>query len=109
MNVCKAFDMDDENERYDHLRRTMMLEDFGDRCSGHFLHTWDDGHRYLCRCPECDALILVQVSELHSRDDTYYKDFFAVSSRDEAIGLNERYDGWQIEREYTGKKIYLTF
>lgn len=109
MHICKAFEMKDPNEQYHHLTRLIKLEEFGDYCNGHYLHTWDDGHRYLCKCPACNALLLVQVSEFHAYDDAYYKDFFAVASREEAIALNEQYDGWQIEREYTGRKIHRTF
>lgn len=109
MKTCKAFDMTDRREIYEHLHKLEKLEEFGDSCNGHDLYTWDDGHRYLCRCPECDALILVQFSEFHASDDSYYKDYFAVASREEAIALNERYDGWQIEREYKGKRIFRTF
>ena len=109
MKICKAFDMTDRNEQYNHLRQLIKLEDFGDYCNGHYLHTWDDGHRYLCKCPECDALVLVQFSEFHAYDDSYYKDYFAVSSREETISLNEKYDGWRIEKDYKGKRIYKTF
>jgi len=109
MNICKAFEMKDRNEQYNHLSHLIKLEDFGDYCNGHYLHTWDDGHRYLCKCPECNAFILVQFSEFHGYDDAYYKDFFAVESRKEAVLLNEKYDGWQIEKDYKGRKIFKAF
>ncbi len=109
MNICKAFKMNDKIEQYNHLSQLVKLEEFGDYCNGHYLHTWDDGHRCLCKCPECDALILIQISEFHGYDDSYYKDYFAVSSREEAVSLNKKYDGWQIEKEYDGKRIYRTF
>ena len=101
--------MDGREEQYEHLRKLIKLEDFGDYCNGHYLHTWDDGHRYLCICPECDALVLVQFSEFHGCEDSYYKDFFSVSSREEAIFLNENYDGYEIENNWDLKRIYKTF
>ena len=109
MKICKAFLMEDEREQREHLRKIEKIEEFGDSCNGHDLYTWDDGHRYLCRCKECDALILVQFSEFHSRDDRYYKDYFHVESREEAIEANEKYDGYQIERESNLKRIFRTF
>lgn len=109
MKTCKAFKITDPVEQEKHLHKIVKIEDFGDYCNGHYLHTWDDGRRYLCRCPECDALILVQFSEFHACEDSYYKDYFPVESREEAISLNERYDGWQIERDYEGQRIFRTF
>lgn len=109
MKICKAFNMKDGLEQTEHLSKIETIEDFGDYCSGHYLHTWDDGHRYLCRCPECEALILVQFSEFHAYDDAYYKDYFHVNSREEAIELNEKYDGYEIEKEYELKHIFRTF
>ena len=109
MNRCKAFDMTDRYEQAEHLRGLVPVEDYGDTCNGHDLYTWDDGYRRLCRCPECNALVLVQFSEFHGRDDSYYKDYFHVNSRDEAIALNEKYDGWQIERESGVEHIFRTF
>ena len=106
---CRAFKMHDYRKRLKHLRHLEFIEDFGDYCNGHYLHTWDDGHRYLCRCKKCNALVLVQVSEFHGYGDDYYKDYFPVASREEAIELNEKYDGWQIETVYQGKKIYTSY
>lgn len=47
--------------------------------------------------------------EFHGFDgaDSFYQDFFPVNSREEAVELNEKYDGFQIETEYTGKKFFL--
>lgn len=109
MNICKAFEMSDRNKQLEHLQQLVKIENFGDYCNGHYLYTWDEGYRCLCKCPECDALILVQISEFHGYEDSYYKDYFAVKSRNEAITLNELYDGWQIEKDYKGKKIFRSF
>ena len=106
-NVCKAFEMSDKDKQREHLRKLEIIEHFGDMCNGHCLHTWDDGCRILKRCPECDALVLCQYSEFHGDNDSYYSDYFSVSSREEAIELNEKYSGFQIEMEYKGKKIFL--
>lgn len=109
-NVCKAFEIKDKNEQREHLKKLEIIENFGDTCNGHCLHTWDDGCRILKRCPECDALVLCQYSEYHDfsdGNDSYYDDYFSVSSREEAVELNEKYNGFQIETEYKGKKILL--
>ena len=107
-NICKAFEMSDKNEKREHLRKLEIVENYGDMCNGHTLHTWDDGCRILKRCPECDALVLCQYSEFHSGGhDDYYDDYFSVDSREEALALNEKYNGFQIEMEYKGKKILL--
>ena len=109
MNICKAFGMKDSKEQAEHLRQLERIEDYGDFCNGHYLHTWDDGHRYLCRCLECNALVLVQFSEFHAYDDIYYKDYFHVNSKEEALRLNEKFDGYQIEKNYELKRIFRTF
>ena len=86
------------------------MEHFGDEYKGDALHTWDDGYRTLKRCPECDALVLYQYSEYRDYsegNDSIYRDYFSVSSREEAVELNEKYNGFQIEMEYKGKKILL--
>lgn len=109
-NICKAFEMTDQDEQREHLKKLEHVEDFGSEYNGMTLHTWDDGCRILKRCPECDALVLCQYSEYHDfygGNDSYYKDYFSVNSREEAIELNKKYSGFQIEMKYKGKKILL--
>ena len=109
-NVCKAFEMTDKEEQRKHLDKLIVVERYGDECNGHELHTWDDGCRILKRCPECDALVLCQYSEEHhfgAAEDDYYEDYFSVASREEALELNEKYDGFQIEMAFKGKRILL--
>ena len=86
-HICKAFEMTDRNEQFKHLKNVKKIENFGDFCNGHYLHTWDDGHRILSKCPECNAYILIQVSEYHGSDDSYYIDYFPVASREAALAL----------------------
>lgn len=107
--TCRAFQTDDREIQNEHLSRLIKIEEYGDVCNGHFLHTWDDGHRFLCKCPLCNALVLVQSSEFHGYGDDYYKDYFPVGSKKEAERLNKHYDGWQMERIYKGKRIYKTY
>lgn len=109
-NICKAFEMTNKDEQREHLRKLVIVEHYGSECNGKSLHIWDDGCRILKRCPECDALVLCQYSEFHSFSgdgDSYYDDYFSVDSREEAIELNEKYNGFQMELEYKGKKILL--
>ncbi|MDR2638321.1 MAG: hypothetical protein LBC09_00615 [Helicobacteraceae bacterium] len=74
----------------------------------HHLHTWDDGGRALIRCRKCGALFLRQDSEYRGTygGDSYYTDLFSVKNRNEAIAYNKKYDGYAIEREYKGAKIW---
>ena len=108
-NVCKAFGMSDKDEQRKHLSQLELVDFFGDVCNGHPLHTWDEGCRFLKRCPECDALVLCQYSNFHhpTGEDVCYEDYFSVDSRDEAAELNKKYDGFQLEKEFKGKKILL--
>ncbi|MBQ6268065.1 MAG: hypothetical protein IJK64_09900 [Clostridia bacterium] len=109
MKECKAFSMKNARKQEKHLRGLITVESFGDFCNGHLLHMWDDGCRLLKRCPACDALVLVQRSEFHSftdGNDSYYTDFFPVASRQEALELNEKYDGFQLENAFPGKHIF---
>ena len=74
----------------------------------HYYHTWDDGYRSLIRCRRCGALFLKQFSEYHNMrggDDCYYTDFYPVASREEALLFNEKYDGFSLEKAYTGMRI----
>ncbi len=109
MKTCKAFKMKSKKEQLEHLSKLVFVEEYGDYCNGHNLYTWDDGHRYLCSCPECNALILVQSSEFHGYGDDYFKDYFCVKSKRQARKLNKKYDGFQLENHKAVKRIYLTF
>ncbi len=74
----------------------------------HYLHTWDDGERSLVRCKKCGAYFIRQFSEFHAFNDSYYTDWFQVESPSVAEKLNEVYDGWKIEKEYTSPRISKT-
>ncbi len=106
-NVCKAFEMTNQSEQNEHLRELVVVERFGDECNGKDLYKHREGCRILKRCPVCEALVLCQYSVLHyyPDDDEYYTDYFSVGSREEAVELNEKYDGYQIEKEFKGKMI----
>ena len=98
---CKGFEMKDAAEAYRHME-LQLVEEYGDRAYGHYLYTWDDGERYLCRCKACGGYVLVQQSEFHDMmggDDSYYTDYFPVDSPEEADELNRKYDGFAIELE----------
>lgn len=109
MSSCHIFSLADPNPvpsvfLYD------VIEDYGESCCGHSLHTWDDGERMLVRCRECGAYVLIQRSEFHSfsdAPDSYYIDYFDVSGAEEARELNQRYDGYALESSFTGKHIAL--
>lgn len=107
---CVGFDLPTAAEAFEHFQG--MLEevwDYGDMCNGHCLHTWDDGGRKLYRCRNCGGLILVQESEYHGEEnDDHYTDYFPVDSVQEAEQLNELYGGWAIEKEWNGKKVFVS-
>lgn len=102
--------MTDFKEVLKHLQGLEYVESFGKQCNGHDLYMYDEGARVLKRCPECDALILHQMSDYHNYcgnpDDQYYDAYFSVGSREEAIELNEKYDGYQIYKEFKGPHIF---
>ena len=107
---CKGFDLPTVKEAYEHFAGKLIAEcDYGDKCNGHYLHTWDDGKRLLCRCKACGGLVLVQQSEYHGDEsDDYYTDYFPVHSKQEAEQLNETYGGWQMEQEWKEKWVATT-
>ena len=107
MKLCHIFEVRDPQS----IPRTFhydVIEDYGDWCNGHFLHTWDDGKRMLVRCKTCGAYVLVQQSEFHSFTDaldSHYMTYVAVSGPEEAHELNSKYSGFELERDYNGKCI----
>ena len=107
---CLAFDMEDVGEAWKHMELE-IIEDYGDRAYGHFLHMWDDGKRMLGRCRKCGGYVLVQKSEFHSftdGDDSYYSDYFPVSGREEADSLNRQFNGSEIERAFPERYLRVT-
>ncbi len=60
-------------------------------------------NKYFIKCKECDQLILLQTSEYHDfydGDDSYYSDYFAVSSLEEVDELNKKYNGLMLDNRY---------
>ena len=89
---CIAFEMKNAEEAWLHMRGYDIVERYGDRCNNHWLHTWDDGERYLAKCRNCGGYILVQNSEFHGIDDDCYSDYFPVTSPAEAHMLNNQFE-----------------
>ena len=112
MIKCDAFDMQNPNEALKHIRDNWeVVEDYGSELYNHHLYVFDDGGRILGRCKKCEQLILLQSSEFHSFSDdgdSYYSDYFPVSSIEEAEKLNELYDGHQIESKFKDKWLCKT-
>ena len=106
---CIGFDLPTVKETYAHFRDHLsLLRDYGDYCNGHCLHAWDDGWRRLYRCSVCGGLVLVQCSEFHGLDnDDYYMDYFPVDSEEEVERLNEQYSGFELERTWSGRRVFL--
>ena len=107
---CIAFKFEDPREAYEHMKYE-VVEDYGCEAYGHYLYTWDDGYRILAKCKNCRGYILVQSSEFHSftdSGDSYYTDWFPVSSPREADEFNRKYDGFQIESEFNDRYLMMT-
>lgn len=102
---CAAFAMRDANAAYDHLKDYKCVKHYGEGWQGHYFFTWDDGYRHLGVCPKCHGYILVQRSEYHGEEDSYYGDYFPVSGPKEAEALNEQFDGWEIEDHFPGRYL----
>ena len=103
---CIGFGMERAEDAYEHFDLE-IIEDYGDKCERHYLHTWDDGCRSLMRCRACGGYVLLQRSEFHSFSghDSYYKDFFPVSGPNEAKELNGKFNGFEIEEKFPGRYI----
>lgn len=102
---CAAFAMRDAQAAYEHLSDYKVVQHYGEGRQGHWYFTWDDGYRHLGVCPKCHGFILVQRSEYHGEEDSYYGDFFPVSGPNEAEELNEKYDGFGIEEHFPGRYL----
>ena len=100
---CIGFKEDRAIDAFNHFMGNLeRVEDYGDRCEGHFLHTWDDGYRRLLRCRACGGYLLLQSSEFHGfrDDDSYYSDYFPVSGPEEAAERR----GMTVSEMFVGKE-----
>ena len=110
---CCLFDLESAGQAQ--LRMNFkMIRDFGDTVYNpdgsvkHYLHTWDDGYRILVQCQKCGAIFIVQSSEYHGKEDSYYRDWYQVEDEKRAIIINNRLDGWGIENKYNAPWIKAT-
>lgn len=107
--ICHIFSQNDTKNLF-HTFKYDVVEDYGDTCNGHPLHTWDDGKRMLVRCKTCGAYVLIQRSEYHSFTDApdgYYLAYFSVSGPADARELNRKYDGFQLETQFKEPHIAI--
>ena len=103
MKTCCMFEKGQEFDK----GNLEFIRNYGSRCNGHSLHTWDEGDRSLFRCRKCGCYVMEQYSEIHMPDRTYI-DYFPVRDERHAEEVNEKYDGWSIEREYPYRMIFYT-
>lgn len=111
MEKCIAFEMEDAKKALNHIKENWEeIEEYDNHKYGHPLYVWDSGCRVLGRCKSCNKLILYQCSEFHGQDgnDSYYDDYFPVSSAEEAEELNKKYDGFEIESNLDKKWLCIT-
>ena len=85
-----------------------FVRNYGSRCNGHELHTWDEGERTLLRCKKCGCFVMEQYSEIHMPDSTYI-DYFPVRDEKHAEEVNERYNGWTVETDLPYKMIFFIY
>lgn len=108
MTRCHIFEYPDAQKAGEEMSYT-VIKRYGNECNGLYLHTWDDGERYLAKCQKCGCLILVQLSEYHGmEDDDYYDDFFPVESEAAADEINQKWDGFQLESDFRDKYLMRT-
>ena len=103
--------MEDAKGALEHIKdNSEKITKYSESSYNYPLYTWDDGYRMLLRCKECNSYILLQSSEFHSfyGEDSYYKDYFPVSSIEEAEELNRKYSGSKIEKEFTDKWLSVS-
>jgi len=110
---CCLFDF--ENISQAHIQMNFkMIRDFGDTAYNsdgsvkHYLHTWDDGDRILVQCQNCGAFFIVQSSEYHGQEDSYYRDWYQVEDEQRAIVINNMLGGWDLENKYNAPWIKAT-
>ena len=111
MEKCIAFDMKNPHEALNHIRKNWkLIKRYDNNKYDHPLYTFDDGFRVLGLCKECNKYILLQSSEFHSfsSEDSYYDDYFPISSKEEAEELNKKYDGFEIEKSFGKKWLCIT-
>lgn len=99
--MCEAFLLEDPVKASEHiLGNYEVVINYGDELNGNRLYVWDDGCRLLARCKKCGGFILIQVSECHGmEDDTRYRDYIPVDSKESADKINEEYSGYALESE----------
>lgn len=100
--ICEAFYFDDPDRAFEHIDGNYdVVADYGEKCNGHSLYTWDDGGRMLAKCRICGGYILIQKSEFHGmEDDAYYREFIPVKSEEQAAEINRDYGGYELETKY---------
>ena len=103
MKTCCMFEKGQEFDK----GNLEFIRNYGSRCNGHSLHTWDEGDRSLFRCRKCGCYVMEQYSEIHMPDRTYI-DYIPVRDERHAEEVNDKYDGWSIEREYPYRMVFYT-
>lgn len=108
--ICIGFEMENAQDALSHMNFE-IIRDYGDSAYGHDLHTWDEGKRLLAKCKNCGGYVLIQKSEFHSFTDSpdgYYTDYFPVGNEQEADMYNQRFNGFDIERDFPTKYLCQT-
>lgn len=102
---CHIWAMEDAAEAYEACKGR-LVRDYGEYTSLedgkvlHYNYSWDEGSRYLVRCGECGALVIMQYSvfiDMYDGPDGYYRDWVPVASVEEADLLNILWNSTDLE------------
>jgi len=114
MEACCIFSCDTPAKAINNFEYE-VLQDLGsivyndDGSVRHSTFAWDTGGRKIIRCKKCSAIFLYQWSEFHDSfgdQDSFYEDYFFVDDVNEAINLNNTYNGFKLETKHTGLRIW---
>lgn len=114
MEACCIFSCDTPAKAINHFEYE-VLQDLGSKVYNddgsvrHSTFVWDTGGRKIIRCKKCNAIFLYQWSEFHDSfgdQDSFYEDYFFVDDVNEAINLNNTYNGFELETKYTRLRIW---
>lgn len=114
MKYCCIFSYDKPSKAIHHLEYD-VIRDLGNRVYKddgsikHSTHVWDSGGRKIIRCKKCNAIFLYQWSEFHDSigiQDSFYENYYLVDDVNEAIDLNNKYNGLELETKHTGLRLW---
>lgn len=114
MKLCCVFSYDTPYKAINHFEYD-VVRDLGNKVYNddgsikHSTYAWDSGGRKIIQCKKCNAIFLYQWSEFHDSigdQDSFYENYFLVESFTEAISLNNKHNGFELETKHTGLRLW---